>query len=145
MFITEDESSLSYALPPPASLHWLLEQLGWILIHWWWHEICEASFSPWGLVSSLLSAIEGKFKGWRVMLFTIRKKIKKKKKQPYEVLHNKGLLLNNFRVKPSTSNMSLDLTKSPINNVCIIIFIVGGNQSPAQSYNASPISHSTPE
>ena len=80
MSITEDESSLSYALPPPASLHGLLEQLGWILIHWWWHEICEASFSPWGLVSSLLSAIEGKFKGWRVMLFTIRKKIKKKTK-----------------------------------------------------------------
>ena len=46
-------------------------------------------------------------------------------------LHNKGLLLNNFRVKPSTSNISLDLTKSPINNVCIIIFIVGGNQSSA--------------
>lgn len=130
MFITEDESSL-YALPPPDPLHWLLEQLGWILIHWWWHEICEASFSPCGLVSSLLSAIEGKFKGWRVMLFIIRKKIKKKKKKT---------LLSSYIIRGCCSTtsgsspqqpISLDLTKSPINNVCLIIFIVGGNQSSA--------------
>ena len=59
MSITEDESSLSYFLPHPVSLHWLLEQPRWTLIHWWPPEICESNFCPWVLLSSLLWAIEG--------------------------------------------------------------------------------------
>ena len=67
-----------------------------------------------GLVSSLLSAIEGKFKGSRVMLFTIGKKIVNKTKQHLmKFLHNKGLLLNNFRVKPSTAIYHWILLKIP--------------------------------
>ena len=42
-----------------------------------------------------------------------------------ELLPNKELLLNNSRAKSSTSNISLDPTRNPINSVCIIIFIVG--------------------
>lgn len=58
------------------------------------------------------------------MLFTRREKLGRKK-SIMEFLHNKELLLNNSWAKSSTSNISLDPTKNPINSVCIIIFIVG--------------------
>ena len=123
MSITGDESSLSYALPPPAPPHWLLEQLGCILIHWWSHAIFESNFCLWILLSSLLWVIEVSTKVEDLTLFTRREKTTNK--QTKSIME---FLLNNSRAKPSTSSFSLDPIKNPMNSVCIIIFIVGGTK-----------------
>ena len=47
-------TELNWFPPTLNPRHWLQEQLEWILIHWWHHEICKTNFNPWGLPSSLL-------------------------------------------------------------------------------------------
>ena len=124
MSITGDESSLSYALPPPAPLHWLLEQLGWILIHWWSHAIFESNFCLWILLSSLLWVIEVSTNVEDLCYSPGRRRLQTNKQKSMM-----EFLLNNSRAKPSTSNILLDPIKTPINSVCIIIFIAGGTEA----------------
>ena len=84
-----------------------------------WVQFLSLDFAFLPIVSN-----RGKYKGWRLTLFTRREKTanKPKKKSIME------FLLNNSRAKPSTSSISQDPVKNPMNSVCNIIFIVGGTK-----------------